>query len=70
MKTRSEQDSNTSVKNKIPKHPPAGDLNNYPTPLFNKYGGNKRTVDNKHKFIKSEFIFLKIIKICLSETKF
>ena len=59
MKTRSEQDSNTGVENKIPKPPPAGDLANYPTPLLNKYGGNKRTVDIKNKFIKSEFIFLK-----------
>ena len=57
MKIWSEQDSNTGVLNKNSKHPPAGDLADYPTPLLNNSCGNKRTVDIKYKFIKSEFIF-------------
>ena len=57
MKIWSEQDSNTGVLNKNSKHPPAGDLTDYPTPLLTRDGGNKRTVDIKHAFINSEFIF-------------
>ena len=33
--------------------------NHYPTPLLNKYGGNKRTVDIKHKFYKIWIHFYK-----------
>ena len=49
MKIWSEQDSNTGVLNKNTKHPPAGDLADYPTPLLNNSCGNKRTVDINHK---------------------
>ena len=49
MKIWSEQDSNTGVLNKNTKHPPAGDLTDDPTSLFNTSYGNKRTVDIKHK---------------------
>ena len=34
-------------------------LTDYPKPLLKKSCGNKRTVDIKYKFIKSEFIFFK-----------
>ena len=51
MKTRSEQDSNTGV------YKQQGDLTDYLTLLLNKFDGNKRSVDFKHKFKNPEFIF-------------